>query len=487
MKTPFTLDAIDAFQNSLKLNKNADTYNYLGWAHLKSGQNKNAVNAFKKSIELQLHWMAYQGLGIAYVNQLLFQDSIDPLLSSLKIKKHWKSYLKLGVSYVNLNNNIQAIQAFENCLEHRQDWQAHQGLGWAYLQESNPDKAIHHFTCSLNLSVKWGSYLGLGESYLKAGKIQDAISSFCRMQELGAPWNEFLAIVKMLINKYSFDVACELVMDLQKKLDEDYFPLLILGSVCMKNGLQDEFNYLNKKNGMKISSEIIDFYHSNECMDKIEYQDFASIDFAMRNLMDANYIHCNDTFDVKDRKSYDRKDIRLAALSCIEIDGIITEFGVYKGESISQIAQYLPMKVIHGFDSFEGFPDQMSHLKNMHVREGGLNTCGILPNVPENVRLHKGWFKDTIPTFLDLYPSSISSFIHIDCVLMSSTFDALTLMEKTIVPGTIILFDEFFNCKNWLQQEYQGFLRFTQRFDVQFKYLLYTDTQVCLKITSKSA
>ncbi len=41
----------------------------------------------------------------------------------------------------------------------------------------------------------------------------------------------------------------------------------------------------------------------------------------------------------------------------IKVDGLILEFGVYKGETINFIASKLRDKVIYGFDSFEGLPE----------------------------------------------------------------------------------------------------------------------------------
>jgi hypothetical protein len=45
------------------------------------------------------------------------------------------------------------------------------------------------------------------------------------------------------------------------------------------------------------------------------------------------------------------------AVTEISVDGLIMEFGVYKGETINHIASLLPNKQIYGFDSFEGLPE----------------------------------------------------------------------------------------------------------------------------------
>src|SRR3546814_7951344 len=69
------------------------------------------------------------------------------------------------------------------------------------------------------------------------------------------------------------------------------------------------------------------------------------------------------------------------------LDGYILDLGVYKGSSTRALARIFHDQVIHGFDSFEGLPEDWSH-----VLKGAFGDVkGILPDMPENVRLYKGW------------------------------------------------------------------------------------------------
>ena len=74
------------------------------------------------------------------------------------------------------------------------------------------------------------------------------------------------------------------------------------------------------------------------------------------------------------------------------------------------------------------------------------------------MRLHKGWFEETLPVWLAANEGPVS-FIPIDCDLYSSTRTILTLLAERIVPGTIGLFDEYFNYPNWEKHEYKRFSR----------------------------
>ena len=72
-------------------------------------------------------------------------------------------------------------------------------------------------------------------------------------------------------------------------------------------------------------------------------------------------------------------------------EGLIFEFGVKHGGSINRIAA-LTERAIHGFDSFEGLPDDgllpRDKSAKWHVGKGSLG--GKLPRVAPNVVLHRG-------------------------------------------------------------------------------------------------
>ncbi len=75
-------------------------------------------------------------------------------------------------------------------------------------------------------------------------------------------------------------------------------------------------------------------------------------------------------------------------------DGLVLEFGVFKGPSINWFASWLPDRTIHGFDSFEGLPEDWL---GYNVSAAHFDQKGVLPKVAKNVELHKGWFDQTLP------------------------------------------------------------------------------------------
>jgi hypothetical protein len=130
---------------------------------------------------------------------------------------------------------------------------------------------------------------------------------------------------------------------------------------------------------------------------------------------------------------------------CLEtynfIPGVFVELGVFKGETLNFIAGRQQRNKIYGFDSFKGLPEKWQHKNNM-FKEKGRWAVNKLPEVRENITLIKGLFKDSIPQWKNKKPIS---FLHVDCDLYSSTYTALTLLNKLIVKRTLILFDELYD------------------------------------------
>lgn len=131
-------------------------------------------------------------------------------------------------------------------------------------------------------------------------------------------------------------------------------------------------------------------------------------------------------------------------------EGLFLEFGVSRGVSINHVASFTS-STVHGFDSFQGIPEDWGHCK-----KGAFSTNGVLPEVRKNVKLHVGLFDETLPEFLKAHNEHIS-FLHIDSDLYSSAKTVLQLLHDKIVVGTVIVFDEYFNYPGWQQNEYLAF------------------------------
>jgi Macrocin-O-methyltransferase (TylF) len=144
-------------------------------------------------------------------------------------------------------------------------------------------------------------------------------------------------------------------------------------------------------------------------------------------------------------------------------DGLLLEFGVASGGSITQLAKLFAPRPIYGFDSFVGLPEPWCGLP--------VGTFAGEPLwVPANVRLVRGLFADTLDEFLELLPDPVA-FLHIDCDLYSSTKCVLDKLERRLVPGSVIVFDEFHGYPDWRNHEFRAFAEFRARTRTKFRYL----------------
>lgn len=154
------------------------------------------------------------------------------------------------------------------------------------------------------------------------------------------------------------------------------------------------------------------------------------------------------------------------ALAQCSVEGLVLEFGVFRGDSLQMIAKRCAQEV-HGFDSFEGLPEDWTGGRE----KGRFSLGGELPPIKAaNVVLHKGWFEQTLPGFLESHPGP-ARFVHIDCDIYSSTRTVLEQLAPRLVPGTIIVFDEYLNYPGWREHEFRAFAELVRQRSVDYAYI----------------
>lgn len=147
-------------------------------------------------------------------------------------------------------------------------------------------------------------------------------------------------------------------------------------------------------------------------------------------------------------------------------DGLWMEFGVFEGKTINHIATQTPHE-IHGFDSFEGLPENW----RTGFEKGAFAMDG-LPEVADNVVLHKGWFNESIPLWAEKHPGHLA-FVHFDADLYSSTKTVFDLLGDRFVVGTVMQFDEYWNYPGWQHGEFKALAEFVEARGVELEYIGY--------------
>lgn len=166
------------------------------------------------------------------------------------------------------------------------------------------------------------------------------------------------------------------------------------------------------------------------------------------------------------------------ALSLASPEGMALEFGVASGRTLTVIAGAREHKQVFGFDSFQGLPEDW----RSNIPAGTFAT-GELPDVA-GAELVVGWFKDTLADFLATHPDPLA-FVHLDADLYSSTITVLEHVGPRLQPGSVIVFDEYFNYPGWEQHEHRAWQEFLAKTGIQCRYAAYTcnHEQVAVVVT----
>lgn len=178
-----------------------------------------------------------------------------------------------------------------------------------------------------------------------------------------------------------------------------------------------------------------------------------------------------------------QKEVLEYAMRETRVAGHYLEFGVFTGGTIRYLAGLKREQRFDGFDSFEGLPEAWG---GFSLGRSAFSTGGRLPRVPGNVTLHKGWFSDTLARWREQSSGPVA-FAHIDCDLYSSTVDILNALADRFQPGTVIVYDEYFNYPNWERHEFKAWHEFVERTGIEYEYLAYARQQVAIRITKTGA
>ncbi len=127
------------------------------------------------------------------------------------------------------------------------------------------------------------------------------------------------------------------------------------------------------------------------------------------------------------------------------------EFGVFMGESLRHwiaLNTHAESRFV-GFDTFEGLPEDWLRFSDIGART--FDVHGGTPDIDDTrVEFVKGLFQDTLMGFLEGYqPQPDAQFVlHMDADIYSSTLYVLTRLDDLLVPGSIVVFDEFSSVLN---------------------------------------
>jgi hypothetical protein len=158
-----------------------------------------------------------------------------------------------------------------------------------------------------------------------------------------------------------------------------------------------------------------------------------------------------------------REDVyRIVADQVRERCVLYLEFGVYNGSSMRFWSSQLKHgeSKLHGFDSFEGLPEDFGTF----LSKGTFTTGGRLPQIDDSrVQFFKGWFHETLPNYT--VPDHDILILNLDADLYSSTICVLRYLRPWIVPGTFVYLDDM----HYPDHEGQAFHEFMSETNRKFR------------------
>lgn len=152
-----------------------------------------------------------------------------------------------------------------------------------------------------------------------------------------------------------------------------------------------------------------------------------------------------------------------------DLPGDIVELGVFRGASLFSWANFMEIrnmgdrhKRVIGFDNFAGFGEMDAKdgaaKPDQHKAEGGFSSAGFYEQLKDAIAIYdadrfipykarivlvEGDIEESVPRWVTENPGHRISLLHCDVDLYRPTKVALEQLWPLVVPGGVVLFDEY--------------------------------------------
>jgi len=148
-----------------------------------------------------------------------------------------------------------------------------------------------------------------------------------------------------------------------------------------------------------------------------------------------------------------RRDMLILLLRTIvekNVEGDIVELGVYKGYTARLIHYYMPERMLHLFDTFEGFTERSveAEKKNVEFQTSQSHFADTsidfvkryISQKNSNVSYYKGYFPESIPSG---FTKLRFALVHLDADLYEPTFEGLNFFYPLMSPKSMIIVHDY--------------------------------------------
>lgn len=345
---------------------------------------------------------------------------------------------------------------------------ATQGLGISLYFQQNFEAAVYNLEKSLLVVKDRRSFALLVQGYIILGDLEKAAAKEKDYEDFCGQYNRIL--IKDEIGRhavllgYSENVA-NFFFEKESLDGLNDFQVLLLNSAVSKN---------DKKRLAIAKAELK--RRSLESLLNNYQKDLGGLFCNWEDIESGKY---ENTMIQGNARLYESDDsFYNETFAAARLDGLVAEFGVYKGEMLRRLAAFFDDQEVFGFDSFKGLPtDWGEMLPKDHF---------CLDSIPQfeerNIELRIGLFQDTLPIFQEDIGSKKIKFAHVDCDLYSSTSTVLQTLKNNFTAGSIILFDEYYNYKGWMDHEYRAFQELVEQNDLRYEYVGIRNAMVAVRL-----
>ncbi len=446
--------AVKLIQKAIRIDRSNAVYLCnLGVVYEASGRKDDAIGSFRSAIEARPDFAdAHNNLGHALAGQGELEEALRCFRRALALKPGFAlAHIYMGNALILQGRVYEAIACYQSAIAIQSDFApAHYNLGKAFSHICKLDAAIASYRRAIRLEPGVAEiHNSLGIALMEVGQIEEAVASVRRALILRP---DFAAahfnLHSLVLNPLDLAPSIACLRRVVALTPEDMLARVYLGMLLDYSGdpVAAAEHFALASNGTPLE---------RACLDSYRY--IKSVAGTLPTLTG----HAPQGF-------------RIAIGAAIN-EGLVLEFGVNFATSIRQIAS-LAAQEVHGFDSFEGLPEAWHG-----EPRGSYTTKGTLPAVPENVFLHQGWFEDTLPPFLERFRGPVR-LVHIDCDLYSATRTVLESLAGRIVPGSVIVFDEYFGHEHWREDEFRAFQETVAKHHWRYDYLCFSAKQAVVRI-----
>ena len=147
-------EAVDQFEQAVKIKPGADARNNLGIALVHAGRIPEALEQYAQAVKIKPDFAeAHYNLGIALMDAGRVPDAMEQYKETVKLKPDFaNAYNNLGMALMQTGRVAEAVAQYEMALKaNPDDAEAHNNLGVALRQSGRLDDAIGQFEAALRI------------------------------------------------------------------------------------------------------------------------------------------------------------------------------------------------------------------------------------------------------------------------------------------------------------------------------------------------